>query len=150
MCNLSFLKNKVPQKTKQKIVIDDVDRLANEHVHRGEAGAVLHFLEENSVKMSCVVEESSQRKSWGIWRWVNWKVQAFWTHLLNVWTFDIYLKHVMKILCKTPECLKINIFHIFFHFSSKVRRWRPCIIALCEGACLAALWSTTRCFNKNF
>ena len=37
------------------------------------------------------------------------------THLLNVRTFDVYSNHVTKILCKTPVCLKINIFH--FHFS---------------------------------
>ena len=37
------------------------------------------------------------------------------THLLNVRTFDVYSNHVTKTLCKTPVCLKINIFH--FHFS---------------------------------
>ena len=50
----------------------------------------------------------------------------FWTHLLNVWTFDVYSNHVTKSLCKTPVCLKINIFHFsfsFFHFSFKVA-WR--------------------------
>ena len=36
---------------------------------------------------------------------------------MNVWTFDVYSNHVTKTLCKTPVCLKINIFHFhFFHF----------------------------------
>ena len=39
--------------------------------------------------------------------------------LLNVWTFDIYLKHVMKILCKN-SCVFENKHFSFFHFPT----WR--------------------------
>ena len=37
---------------------------------------------------------------------------------IELWIFDVYSNHVTKMLCKTPVCLEINIFHFFFIFNS--------------------------------
>ena len=42
------------------------------------------------------------------------RTKEVWTHLLNVWTFDIYLQHVVKILCKN-SCVFENKHFSFFH-----------------------------------
>ena len=62
------------------------------------------------------------------------------------WTFDIYLKLVMKILCKkTPVCLKINI----FHFLNRTNECYP-IAQLNENVSYGWENLTSRVFQKYF
>ena len=53
--------------------------------------------------------------------WFAWLVaisinRLFWTHPLNVWTFDIYLNLFMKIFCKNSCVFENKHFSFFFFF----------------------------------